>query len=120
MPRETRALLLDILHAAELLEQRTSALDLEKFQADVWIQSAAERQLIVIGEAVRRLREFDAEMAARLPDARSIVGFRNVLVHSYERIDVEIVWQAIQIRIPILRAEVAKLLSESSPRETER
>ncbi|HUR29559.1 MAG TPA: HepT-like ribonuclease domain-containing protein [Planctomycetota bacterium] len=60
------------------------------------------------------MKEFDLELAARLPDARSIVGFRNVLVHSYERIDVEIVWQAIQTRIPVLRQEVGRLLSEIS------
>lgn len=115
MPREARALLLDILRATEILEQGTRDFDLIRFRGDVWVQSAAERQLIVIGEAVRRMREFDPEMAARLSDVRSIVGFRNILIHSYEQIDVEIVWQAIQTRIPQLRSEVRRLLSDSSP-----
>ncbi|MEO6711543.1 MAG: DUF86 domain-containing protein, partial [Planctomycetota bacterium] len=109
------ALLLDSLRATELLQQGTSDFDLTRFRGDVWVQSAAERRLIVIGEAVRRMRELDAHMVARLSDARSIVGFRNVLIHNYEQVDVEIVWQAIQTRIPQLRSEVERLLSGSLP-----
>jgi len=117
MPREARALPLDILRATELLEHGTRGFDLTRFRQEAWVQSAAERQLIIIGAAVRRIRELDPEIAARLSDSRSIVGFRNVLIHSYEQIDVEIVWQAIQTRVPRLRAEVEGLLSDASPPE---
>ena len=39
-----------------------------------------------------------------------IVAFRNILVHAYAIVDHDIVWSAVQLRVPELRAQLSELL----------
>lgn len=40
---------------------------------------------------------------------REIIDFRNILVHQYEEVDAQIVWDIIQIDIPILQQGISTL-----------
>jgi uncharacterized protein with HEPN domain len=51
----------------------------------------------------------------QITDFRRIIGFRNVLVHGYETIDDQIVWQMIQQHLPILKDQIEKLLVGFGP-----
>lgn len=69
------------------------------------IQSWMLLQLQIIGEAARAMNE---ETYDRYPEIewRDIIDFRNLLVHEYFRVDLEIVWQIIEHQIPILKAQI--------------
>jgi len=41
-----------------------------------------------------------------------IIGFRNVIIHGYDAIDVDIVWDAIKNHLPKLKQQVQRLLNE--------
>jgi uncharacterized protein with HEPN domain len=71
-----------------------------------------ERNLTIIGEAANRLRRHDPEVAQRISGLGQAVGMRNVLVHAYDSVKYEKVWQTIQESIPILHDEVDALLRE--------
>jgi uncharacterized protein with HEPN domain len=71
-----------------------------------------ERQFEVAGEALRQLARLDAELAAKIPDLRDIVAFRNILIHGYAVIDRARVWRAVQSDLPGLRAVLDALLAE--------
>jgi uncharacterized protein with HEPN domain len=75
------------------------------------LRAAVERWFIVIGEALGRLERIDPEVAHQITDYRKIIGFRNVLVHGYDAIDDQIVWQTIQQYLPVLKGEVDQLLA---------
>jgi uncharacterized protein with HEPN domain len=74
--------------------------------------STVERQFEIVGEALAQLKKADRDLAARLPDAGNAIGFRNVLIHGYAKVDHAIVWQAAMHSLPKLRSAVDALLGE--------
>lgn len=87
----------------------------EAFEQDELIQTWVLYHLQVIGEAARALSpEFTAQHA-EIPWPR-IVGMRNILVHNYFSIDVEIVWSVVERDLPQLKQQVEAILGgENSP-----
>jgi uncharacterized protein with HEPN domain len=61
------------------------------YRGDELLRSAIERQFTILGEALARLRQLDASLAARITDLPRAVAMRNVLVHAYAEID-DVVW----------------------------
>jgi uncharacterized protein with HEPN domain len=88
----------------------TAGKTFEDFDSDIVLRSAVERQFEILGEALNRLDRLDAALAARIPDLRHIVAFRNILVHGYAMIDRARVWRAVQDDLPPLRAALDDLL----------
>lgn len=102
--------LFDIQEACDaLVEHITSTPTLPAYLASRTVRAAVERELIVIGEAVNRIRR--GPTGIELTDAQRIVQFRNHIVHGYDSIQHASVWLVIQQHIPILRAEVTRLLN---------
>lgn len=81
------------------------------FFEDSMVQDAVIRNLEVIGEAVRSL---PPELKRRHPEIpwRSITALRNVLIHEYFGVDLEIVWRVVQRRIPTLKRHVEAMLAD--------
>jgi uncharacterized protein with HEPN domain len=110
LTRSVRIVLGDILHAAELVDRYAAGLTREQFAADSEKQDAVARRLEIIGEAVKRLPE---DLKERHPDVpwREIAGIRDVIVHEYFRIDVELAWQMVKKDVPQLAARVRAILA---------
>jgi len=69
----------DILRAIELIEQFTiTTTNFNDYSMDLKTQSAVERQLEIIGEAVNSFDKLLPELT--IENARKIVGFRNRLI----------------------------------------
>jgi len=112
MPPESAKLIEDIRDAGEFILARTASLTLDAFQDDRLLRQAVERNFEIIGEAVVRLRDQDATVAAGLGNPREIVAFRNVLIHGYDAIDYGIVWDVIRFKLPELMNHVRQLLAD--------
>ena len=41
---------------------------------------------------------------------RDMIDFRNLLVHEYFRVDLQIIWQIIEQEIPILKQQINSIL----------
>jgi hypothetical protein len=67
---------LDVLEALALLERFARDKTFEDYEYDPMLRAAVERQFEIIGEALRRLADQDAETAAGIPELRRIVSFR--------------------------------------------
>ncbi len=74
------------------------------------IQSWILLHLQAIGEAARSM---NAEIYEQHPEVswRDIIDFRNLLVHEYFRIDLELVWQIVAQEIPKLKQQINSILS---------
>ena len=113
MQAESRKYLYDISRAAELLRRFTAGKSFADFSADELLQSAVERQFEVIGEAVNRLAQVDPETAAQISEYRRVISLRNILIHSYAQVDLRILWDVLQVNLPILERETRLLLDGS-------
>jgi len=65
---------------------------------DIKTQSAVERQLGIIGEAVNNFEKLEENIS--LINAENIIGFRNRPIHAYDSIDNAIVWNIIKKHLP--------------------
>lgn len=115
MPHDAPALLDDVRQSARLILDFVTGQSRDDYSKDALLHSAVERQFIVIGEALSRLEKLDASLAGQISNYRQIIGFRNVLVHGYEAIDDQIVWQVIDVDLPVLKQQVENLLSTFGP-----
>jgi uncharacterized protein with HEPN domain len=114
MQRDPRAFLWDTSEAAKAIVGFTSNLDMHGYLSDTMVQAAVERKFEVIGEALNQLSKCNPELAARVPDYKQIVAFRNLLIHGYASVDPETVWNAVQSSLPVLLQTVSLLLDEAA------
>jgi uncharacterized protein with HEPN domain len=96
-----------ILDALALIREYVGGLDKTSFVGDSLRRDAVVRQLMIVGEAARRL---SAEFRARYPDIpwADIVGMRNRLVHDYINVDWDLVWDTVHYDVPFLQARLGR------------
>jgi uncharacterized protein with HEPN domain len=81
-----------------------------EFMGSALVQDAVLRRLQTMAESTQRLSDHLKTKAPEV-DWRSLAGFRNVLVHDYlGGIDLERVWDAVELYLPGLEAAVRKLM----------
>ena len=112
MQPEIRQYLNDILDAASLLNNFTTGKSFVDYTSDPLLRSATERQFEIIGEAISRLARIDEPTAARITDYQQIISFRNILIHEYDSVENQVVWDVLQTWLPVLVFEVEALLRE--------
>ncbi len=67
---------------------------------------AIERQFLILGEALGRLRQHAPDMAAKVTGLNQAVALRNLLAHAYADIDDAIVWGVLTGSLPSLLSEL--------------
>ena len=113
MSRDSKVYLEDILEAIRKIRAFTSGTSLAALLKDAKTLDAVIRNLEVIGEAVKRLPE---EVRSQQPDVewKKIAGLRDILIHEYFGINVEVVWDVIQHKLSGLEEAAKKLLGNQS------
>ncbi len=104
--------LLDARDACRAIETFLAGQTFDDYQADLLRRSAVERQFEIVGEALNQAQTVDAGLEQRLPEVRRIVGLRNRIIHGYDSVDDELVWQIAQTHLPSLARQLDVLLAE--------
>lgn len=112
LPRSPK-LLEDIADACGRIAEITSGITPADFARDWRIHQVVERNIEIIGEALLRMERADFSTASRITDYRQVIGLRNRLVHGYDDIDRQRVWEILQRSLPILERDVRALLDEA-------
>jgi len=111
MKDETRKNLIDVLQAAEEIQDFVRGMNFEDYQNNAVTKRAVERDFEIIGEALNRVKYTDNELLEKISESHRIIGFRNILIHGYDIVDEAIVWQAVTKHLFILVKEVKEILS---------
>ena len=111
MPRDSKAFISDILEAIQRVEEYTESLSINDFTESKLHQDAVIRNLEIIGEAVKRL---PGNLRKKYPDVewKKIAGLRDILIHAYFGIDVEIVWDVVKNKLPEFKEQINLILSK--------
>jgi uncharacterized protein with HEPN domain len=107
-------ILIDIANAAQHILEFQTGFTRDAFLQDLRTQSAILHQLIIIGEATKRLSDEFRTLHAELPWTK-IAGMRDYLVHVYHRVDLDQVWDTATNDIPDLLAKIQPLLPQKPP-----
>ncbi|NUO83566.1 DUF86 domain-containing protein [candidate division KSB1 bacterium] len=101
--------LIDIAQCARLIIEFKQGVDEAAFMGDFKTQSAILHQLMVMGEAVKRL---SPEFRARYSEIpwTLIAGMRDRLIHAYDVVDMNEVWKTVDSDVPDLLAMIEPLL----------
>ncbi len=102
-------IVLDIIRAARLAQEFKQGLDKDDFLADIKTQSAVLHQLMVMGEAVKRLSMAYRNQHPHIP-WKVIAGMRDVLIHGYDIVDLNEVWKTVNVDIPQVLPLLEKLI----------
>lgn len=111
MPRDYKVYLDDIIEAIERIRDYTTRISFENFFNDRKTVDAVNRNLAIIGEAANRIPE---EIKTKYPkiDWYGIIGLRNILIHDYFRVDLEIIWDVIENKLSLLEKQVKEMYQD--------
>ncbi len=109
--RSLQQRLQDILEQAEEILDFADGLDYEAFCADVKTVKAILYDLAVIGEAARSLLPDIQDVSPELP-WEEMRAMRNLVVHEYFRVNLQIAWTTIKEDLPPLIDQVRALLEK--------
>ena len=100
-----------IIESIEYIEEFISDVDKKDMFSDYQLQSALVRQFEIIGEATRHL---SPEIMDKYPEVNwsEAIGMRNILVHDYFAVNLDILWDTIKNNIPVLKKQIVKILQE--------
>ena len=103
MPRDSSVYLDDIVTATERIAAYVAGHTWESFIADAKTVDAVVRNLEIVGEAVKQV---PARYVRQAPDVEwaKVAGLRDILIHAYFDVDMEIVWDVVTNKLPEPRA----------------
>jgi uncharacterized protein with HEPN domain len=117
MTNEVKKRLLDAVNACEAIAEFVAGKDFAAYENDRLLRSAVERQFEIIGEALNKAGAVETALAAQIPEFQRIIGLRHRLIHGYDNVDDEILWDVVQSKIAPLRAQLDTILRATRPIE---
>ncbi|HEV3261344.1 MAG TPA: DUF86 domain-containing protein [Gemmataceae bacterium] len=111
MPRDYKVFLQDVLEAIGNVAEFVGRMTQTEFAADKKTVHAVVRNLEVIGEAIKSVPPEVRDPNPQVPWQR-IAGLRDILIHHYFQIDIDIVWDIVQNKLPELKWQIEGILAD--------
>ena len=105
--------LLDMLLSAKIAIGYLQEKSIDDLENNLMLQDAVIRRLLIIGEASNRIFQNTQQSLSAIP-WRLIKGMRNRLVHEYDDLDLDTIWETVKTSLPILVAKLEKVISSDS------
>ena len=109
--RNYKLYLEDILKAIKNINKYTKGLAFGNFKKNNLVVDGVVRNLEIIGEAAKNIPT-DMKIKSSNIEWKKVAGLRNVLIHEYFGVDIEILWDIIKNKLPELKKNISHLLKE--------
>lgn len=109
--RDWRFRIQDILECMDRIAEYTAGMSYEDFLDNRLVIDAVVRNLEVVGEAARHIPD---EVQTRFPDIPwvEMKGMRNILIHEYFGVSLEIVWKTVRDNLPPVESKLKEVLKQ--------
>jgi uncharacterized protein with HEPN domain len=101
--------LVDILECARIALDYVSGKSWDQFEEDLQCQDAGLRRIEIIGEAARHISPQTRKRHPQIP-WREMTTLRNLVIHQYDVVDVNQVWDTVQNKLPSLVEEISRIV----------
>jgi uncharacterized protein with HEPN domain len=101
----------DIVDAMEKAEILLRDVTYDQFEADFRINFAVVRALEIVGEATKRLPLTLRDSYPNIP-WKQMAGMRDRIIHGYDTVDLEIVWDVVRQDIPKIKPQIQQILKD--------
>ncbi len=103
--------IIDIYQAAKRISDFSQGINRDDLETDEMRLSAILYQIAVMGEATKRLSSEFRQQHSSIP-WKEMAGIRDKLIHKYDNVKLDVVWNVIKKEIPVLQEQLEPLLSE--------
>jgi uncharacterized protein with HEPN domain len=110
-PRQWKLRITDILDFIAAIQEYVRGMDFQRFSRNSLKIDAVEHRFTIIGEAANNVPAQVRQAHPEIPWA-SMSEMRNIVVHIYSGVKLDVVWETIRDDLPLLVAPLAKLLNE--------
>lgn len=100
-----------ILEKISDIEESSRGISKEQFKGDKEKQDAILRRIEVIGEAIKNISSGTKEENPEVK-WKEIAGTRDILIHAYFSVDLELVWEIVEKDLPELKDRIEKILKQ--------
>ena len=108
MKRDAKIFFEHILASIALIEGYTEGKTKEDFLCSIQLQDSVIRRIEIIGEAIKNIPTETKKNYPHIP-WKKIAGTRDILIHEYFGIDLELTWEVVMKDIPDLKTKLIEI-----------
>jgi len=111
MKKNVKIFLEHILESINLIEEYIKGKNQVDFLESKQLQDSVIRRIEIVGETIKNIPEDFKEAYNQIP-WKQITGMRDILIHQYFGVDLNLTWKVIEKDLPRLKKQIAAINKE--------